>query len=114
MVWQGQNFYRYKSSEIGKSAQLKIGNYPNLSLSQARVELQALKSARKSGVYPKAETKKQDLLKSRVLGEESRRFTEVVKSVLDAHFPEMLHDDMQEACGLSLEFNKRPKKRLEF
>ena len=48
-------FYRFKSPESGKLTQIKIGNYPELSLSAARVELEALKRLRKSGVCPKGE-----------------------------------------------------------
>ena len=48
-------FYRYMSPETGKLTQVKIGNYPELSLSAARMALEALKKVRKSGVCPKAE-----------------------------------------------------------
>ena len=48
-------FYRYKSPETGKLTQLKIGNYPSVSLASARVELEQLKVMRRSGVCPKAE-----------------------------------------------------------
>ncbi len=48
-------FYRYKSPETGKLTQVKIGDYPELSLSAARMALDALKKTRKSGVCPKAE-----------------------------------------------------------
>ena len=46
--------YRYKSPETGKLTQVKIGNYPSVSLAEARVELHRLKVLRKSGVCPKA------------------------------------------------------------
>ena len=48
-------FYRYKSPVTEKLTQLKIGNYPHVSLAEARVELAKLKNLRKSGVCPKAE-----------------------------------------------------------
>ena len=48
-------FYRYLSPETGKQAQVKIGNYPDTSLSVARMELEKLKRLRKAGVCPKAE-----------------------------------------------------------
>jgi len=47
--------YRYVSPVTDKLTQIKIGNYPNLSLSEARVELARLKNLRKSGLCPKAE-----------------------------------------------------------
>ncbi len=48
-------FYRYKSPESDKLTQIKIGNYPSISLAEARVELAKLKNVRKSGICPKAE-----------------------------------------------------------
>jgi integrase len=48
-------FYRYKSPETDKLTQIKIGNYPSVSLAEARVELAKLKNVRKSGICPKAE-----------------------------------------------------------
>ncbi len=51
--------YRYKSPETGMLTQIKIGNFPNVSLSEARVELVKLKNLRKSGVCPKAERLRQ-------------------------------------------------------
>lgn len=38
-------------------------------------------------------------------------FSEVVASVLEAHFPETMHEEILESCGLVLEFTKKPKKR---
>ena len=37
--------------------------------------------------------------------------SDAVKLVLDNHFPETLHGEIQEACGIALEFSKRTKKR---
>jgi integrase len=48
-------FYRYKSPETEKLTQIKIGNYPSVTLSEARVELARLKTIRKTGACPKAE-----------------------------------------------------------
>ncbi|MDA8789839.1 HNH endonuclease [Pseudomonadales bacterium] len=38
-------------------------------------------------------------------------FAEVVKTILDNHFPESLHGEIQEACGITLEFSRASKKR---
>ncbi|MEE8059024.1 MAG: HNH endonuclease [Pseudomonadales bacterium] len=38
-------------------------------------------------------------------------FAEVVKSILEAHFPETLHEELQDACGITLEFSRKAKKR---
>ena len=48
-------FYRYKSPVTGKLVQIKIGNYPDVSLAGARVELEKLKAKRRSGLCPKTE-----------------------------------------------------------
>jgi integrase len=50
--------YRYRSPETSKLTQVKIGRYPQVSLAEARVALQALKDLkdlRRSGVCPKTE-----------------------------------------------------------
>jgi putative restriction endonuclease len=36
---------------------------------------------------------------------------EVVSTVLDSHFPETLHNEIKDACGISLEFSKVVRKR---
>ena len=51
-------FYRYRSPETEKLTQLKIGNYPQVSLAEARVKLGELKILRKSGVCPKAQLRR--------------------------------------------------------
>ena len=38
-------------------------------------------------------------------------FAELVKMVLDNHFPETLHAEIQEACGIYLEYSKNVKRR---
>ena len=52
-------FYRYRSPEVDALVQIKIGNYPDTSLAEARVELQKLKTIRRSGICPKAELVRQ-------------------------------------------------------
>ncbi len=51
-------FYRYKSPESGKLLQVKIGNFPDVSLADARHQLLALKALRQAGVCPVAEQKR--------------------------------------------------------
>ncbi|MEQ4925092.1 Arm DNA-binding domain-containing protein [Proteus hauseri] len=43
-------FYRYSSPVTHKLVQLKIGNFPQISLSEARVKLQELKQLRQLGM----------------------------------------------------------------
>ncbi|MGQ9426751.1 tyrosine-type recombinase/integrase [Gilvimarinus sp. F26214L] len=51
-------FYRYTSPETGRLVQVKIGNFPLVSLAEARIELQRLKGMRKQGLCPAAELKR--------------------------------------------------------
>lgn len=53
-------FYRYKSPVSGKLTQIKIGNYPAVTLAAARVELEKLKTLRRSGVCPKLDKQEKE------------------------------------------------------
>jgi hypothetical protein len=61
-------FYRYSSPLNGKLVQLKIGNFPQVTLAEARMELQRLKGIRKQGLCPATE-----LNKERVEEEQQKR-----------------------------------------
>lgn len=51
----GRSFiYRYRSPETGKLTQVKIGNYPSMSLAEARLELARMKALRRDGVCIRA------------------------------------------------------------
>lgn len=52
-------FYRYSSPVTHKLVQLKIGNFPQTSLSEARVKLQELKQLRQLGRCPVTELKEE-------------------------------------------------------
>jgi integrase len=88
-------FYRYKSPETGKLTQVKIGNYPEVSLSEARVALHELKVLRKSGVCPKAQNqrnKERDLQYKieKQTEAEIRSFT--IKDLVDLYLSEHIED----------------------
>lgn len=51
-------FYRYNSPETQKLVQAKIGNYPDVSLAQARAILQEWKLQRRHGICPAAQIKR--------------------------------------------------------
>ncbi len=72
-------FYRYKSPETEKLTQIKIGNYPDVSLAEARVELARLKSIRKTGVCPKAE-------RLRLLEQQNREKRKAQQVLLETSF----------------------------
>jgi putative restriction endonuclease len=65
---------------------------------------------------------KSELLKNQVTGfiqpeiveafeDEPLLFAEVVSVLLDAHFPETLHEDILDACGITLDFLGKKKRR---
>lgn len=88
-------FYRYKSPETNRLTQLKIGHYPEFSLSEARVCLAALKKLRKSGVCPKAQQIRDRQIAQQV--KEEQREEEVVdsftvKRLIDSYLTEYIED----------------------
>lgn len=52
-------FYRYTSPTTSKLAQVKIGNFPEVSLAEARLKLQELKQIRRQGRCPVTEAREQ-------------------------------------------------------
>lgn len=88
-------FYRYKSPKTGKLTQVKIGNYPDYSLAEARVELAKLKQLRRSGACPKLELargKQQALEQKRLIegNEQEQGFT--VKALVELYLTEYIED----------------------
>ncbi len=58
--------YRYSSPVTHKLVQIKIGNFPQISLSEARVKLQELKQLRQLGRCPATELKEEKRYKKQV------------------------------------------------
>ncbi len=52
-------FYRYTSPITLKLVQVKVGNFPEVSLAEARLKLQELKQIRRQGRCPRTEAKEQ-------------------------------------------------------
>lgn len=90
-------YYRYMSPESGRLTQVKIGNYPDIGLAQARVELARLKAIRKSGVCPKAESVRAQLLEREQAAEVHRQAAEAaftLKDLVDLYLTEIIEDRM--------------------
>ena len=90
-------FYRYKSPGTGKLVQLKIGNFPDVSLSEARLELQRLKAIRRTGVCPKRHMEEQRVEAERLRREteqveKSRNFT--VREMVELYLQRFIEDRM--------------------
>ncbi len=112
--------YRYRSPELldksgnPKLVQMKLGNYPSMTLAEARVELQKLKALRKTGVCPKSkqEREKQALLALRQAQqreEEIAAFT--VKDLVELYLTEFIEDRMVK--GKRLAGARKPKGQAE-
>lgn len=87
--------YRYTSPETGKLTQIKIGNYPAVSLASARVELEGLKAMRKAGICPKAAKSRlivQEKEKKRLAQQELVRKEFTVTSLVDLYLKEYIED----------------------
>lgn len=54
--------YRYRSPIDNSLKKITLGNYPNMSLAEARIELQRLKLLRSQGICPVSERKEEKLL----------------------------------------------------
>lgn len=92
-------FYRYKSPDTGKLVQLKIGNFPDISLSDARLELQKLKAIRRSGVCPKRHMEEEKAAKERLkreaeLAEKVQNFT--VRELVELYLTRFIEDRLVE------------------
>lgn len=88
-------FYRYKSPETGKLTQIKIGRYPDISLSEARVALAGLKVLRKSGICPKAQQLRdkrvaQEVRESQIKEQEVTQFS--VEHLIESYLTEFIED----------------------
>ncbi len=84
-------FYRYKSPLTDKILQVKIGHFPNISLAQARAELQALKQIRNEGRCPSSEQKAEKQQKQQsALEKQQTVFT--VRDLVELYLTQRIED----------------------
>lgn len=91
--------YRYKSPETGRLTQISIGRYPDVSLSEARMEIQNLKALRRQGVCPKAEMTRKKIeaqLEAEAKAREQRATNFTVHELVEAYLTEVIEDRMVE------------------
>src|SRR5690554_4049758 len=89
--------YRFKSPETGRLTQLKIGNYPAVSLANARVKLMELKELRSKGVCPKAEHGRvllQEKAEIEEQAEAAERNCFTVRDLIEMYLTEVIEDRM--------------------
>ena len=85
--------YRYRSPIDNSLKKITLGNYPTMSLAEARIELQNLKLLRSQGVCPVTERKAGKLViknKKEKLSETVKILT--VKDVVDLYLTEVIED----------------------
>lgn len=83
-------FYRYKSPITNKLCQIKIGRFPEISLSKARVDLQEYKTKRNNGRCPSTEQKKNKKDKAIMATKLSSRIS--VADVVELYLSQYIED----------------------
>lgn len=84
-------FYRYTSPLTHKLTQVKIGHFPNISLAQARAELQVLKQVKNEGRCPASELKAEKQQKQQAeLAAQQSVFT--VKDLVELYLTQRIED----------------------
>ena len=102
-------FYRYTSPETQKLVQIKIGNFPTVSLAQAREELRELKVIRKTGRCPATELKVQIQEEKERLDKLKTGFT--IKKMIDLYLSKYIEDRLID--GKLIKGARKPKGQSE-
>nr|WP_314523608.1 tyrosine-type recombinase/integrase [uncultured Lelliottia sp.] len=84
-------FYRYTSPLTGKLVQVKIGNFPQITLAVARTKLHELKLIRQDGRCPATELKQQKLFKQ-MEAEKEKVPALTIKGLVDLYLSERIED----------------------
>lgn len=86
-------FYRFRSPIDNSLKKVKIGTYPDMSLAEARLELQKMKTKRRAGICPSQELK--DLKEQKKIEQEKRDETNAqftVKELIDLYLTNVIED----------------------
>ncbi|MCT9166205.1 integrase [Acinetobacter baumannii] len=84
--------YRYRSPIDNSLKKITLGNYPNMSLAEARVELQRLKLLRLQGICPVSERKKEKHISKQKVESENIIRSLTLKNVVDLYLTEVIED----------------------
>ncbi len=107
-------FYRYTSPVTAKLAQVKIGNYPEVSLAEARLRLQELKQIRRQGRCPRTEAieqEKQEKVQEKEAAEQAAQsFT--VEDLIELYLTHYI-EDRKSPNGKILPGARKPKGQSE-
>lgn len=88
-------FYRYRSPIDDSIKQYKIGTYPEMSLAEARLELQRLKFDRNSGICPKTQAAKIKIETIKVEQEQKllqQQESITIKKIIDLYLENVIED----------------------
>jgi len=87
-------FYRYKSPLTGKLVQMKLGSFPYMSLSDARQELEHLKSVRNSNRCPATEKRDAELVEQEAKENKKKQKDFTVRALIDLYLEKYIEDRM--------------------
>ncbi|MCZ6723801.1 MAG: integrase arm-type DNA-binding domain-containing protein, partial [Gammaproteobacteria bacterium] len=85
-------FYRYRSPITESLIQMKLGTFPEMSLSKAREKLERLKAIRKSGRCPATEKRDTDQTEKDNKEELQKRQDFTVKTLIDLYLEQYIDD----------------------
>ena len=103
--------YRYSSPVTHKLVQLKIGNFPQISLSEPRVKLQELKQLRQLGRCPVTELKEEKQYKKQEqLQPQKTQLT--VKELVELYLVERI-EDRKGKDGKTISGSRKKKGQIE-
>lgn len=100
--------YRYRSPISNKTKQCKLGDYPAMSLAEARVQLAVLKAQRATGLCPA--TLKKELKKQNAKVQESLKHSELkVVQIIERYLADHIEDKVDKS-GVVIRVGARKKK----
>jgi len=85
-------FYRYRSPITESLVQMKLGTFPEMSLSKARQKLERLKAIRKSGRCPATEKRDTDKAEIKSKAEMQKKQDFTVETLIDLYLDQYIDD----------------------
>jgi hypothetical protein len=87
-------FYRYRSPLTENLVQMKLGTFPDMSLSKARQKLEHLKAIRKSGRCPATEKRDIEQTEKETRAELQKQQDFTVRALIDLYLEQYIDDRM--------------------
>ena len=105
-------FYRYKSPITGKLVQMRIGHFPETSLSSARDQLQDLKLIRRQGRCPATEAREREKEEKRLKEREKTEKAFTVEALIELYLTQYI-EDRHAGNGKIIPGARKPKGQSE-